>query len=75
MIQLYTYKHAFLFHCGLSQDSECYSLSTQQALVCPSYVYWFTAANSRLPVLPAPSLPRLGTHKSVLYICESVSVL
>ena len=47
----------------------------QDLVVCPSCIYWFTSANSRLPVLPSPSLPPLGSHKSVLDICESVSVL
>ena len=43
-------------------------------VVHPSYIPWFVFANHTLPVLlPFPCLP-LGNYKSVLYICEPVSV-
>ena len=42
--------------------------------VYPSCMPWFATANPKLPIHPSHNLFLLGNHKSVLYVCESVSV-
>ena len=45
----------------------------QEDLVAhPSYVFWFASANSKVPLHPSSTPLLLGSHESVLYVCESV---
>ena len=52
----------------MEYNSLCYTV-----FVYPPNVYWFVSVNPILPFHPSP--PALDNHKSVLYVCESVSVL
>ena len=64
-----------IFHCGLSQSIKKRSLfytvgpclSILYVIVCICY--------SQVPNLSLPNSTPIGNHKSVLYICESVSLL
>ena len=73
-IRIYILFHT-LFHYGLSQDIEysspCYTIGP----CCLSVLYKILCICQSQT--PNPSLPHplpLGNHKSILYVCESVSV-
>ena len=77
VIHIYTLFFYILFHYGLSQDikysSLCYTLgpccsSIRYVIVC---IYQLQTPRIFLS-LP---YPLLGNHRSVLYVCESVSIL
>ena len=82
-IYVYIYVHIlFIFFSvhilsryGLSQDIEysflCYIV---KLVVCPPYIYEFVSANLKLSIHPYPTSTLLGNHKTVLCVCESVSV-
>ena len=80
-ICMYIYAHIFsfshtIFHCVLSQEIGCSSLCCVVRPHCLSIFNAIIAStNSKLPVHPTPSPLRPGNRKSVLPICESVSVL
>ena len=38
-------------------------------------IYKLASANPKLQIQPSPNLLPLDKHKSVLYVCESVSLL
>ena len=77
VIQLYIYTFFFIFFsimvyyrtlnivpCAIQQD----------LVVYPFYIYQFASANSKFPIHPSPTIS-LGNCKSVLNVCEPVSVL
>ena len=62
------------FHHGLSQDIEYSSLCYRAGPCCLSILNVIVCIYQ--PQIPSPSLSLpLGNHKSVLYVCEFVSVL
>ena len=79
-INFYCVIHTYIYiifhilsHYSLSQDIECSSLYYTVG-PCLSILYIIVCiANPKLPI-HAFYLPKLSNHKSVLYICESVSV-
>ena len=62
----------FRFHCGLSQNIEYRFLCYTGYLVNQCVGNRFGSANPKLPVLLPQPLP-LDNHKSVPYVCESIS--
>ena len=71
-IYIYILFH-ILFHYGLSQDIEYSSLCSTVGPCCLPILYMFVSANPKLPIHPSLTPLPLSKHKSVLYICESVS--
>ena len=79
VIQLYIYIYTFFFiffsimiYLRIFNIVPC---AVQEDLVVyPSYIYSFASANPTLPLHPSPTPIPIGNHKSVLYVCESVSV-
>ena len=47
----------------------------QDLAIYPFYTYKFASANPKLSDPPSPTPLPPGTHRSVLYVCESISVL
>ena len=79
VIHIYIYIYIFvpfhiLFPDDLSQDTECSSLCCRTLLFIHP-IYKLASANPKLPIQPSPNLLPLDKHKSVLYVCESVSLL
>ena len=74
VIHIYILFH-ILFHYGLSQDIEysslCYTVGT--LFIHSIYNSLHLLNPNSQSILPSPLLP-LGNHKSILYVCESVSV-
>ena len=49
---------------------------TMELIVYPFYTKQYASADPKLPLHPSSTPPTpLGNHKSVLYVCESGSVL
>ena len=74
VIDIYFLFH-ILYHYGLLQDAEYSSLGYTVGPCCLSNLYILICICwSQTPNLSFPPPPHLGNHKSVLYVCESVSV-
>ena len=77
VILLYIYIHFFqiLFHYGLLQVTEYSSLCYIVGPCCLSILCnSLHLLNPNSQSLPSPAPLPLGNHKSVFYVCESVSV-
>ena len=76
--QFYTYRPSFFIYFSMTvyhRVLNIVSCALQEDLVVyPSYIQQFASANPKLPVLPSLTSLPLGNPKSVLYVCESVSV-
>ena len=75
LIHTYILFH-ILFHYGLLHDNE-FSISlccTVRPYSLPILYVIVYISNPKLPLHPSPTCLPLGNHKSVLYVCEAVSV-
>ena len=75
MNQLYIYTHIYvshiLFHMVYHIVLNIVPCDKKQDLVVSPIV---ASANPRVPILPFSTLPlSLGSHESVLYVCESAA--
>ena len=75
LIYIYTPSFHIFFYYDLSQDIEYNSLWYTIGPYCLSSMYnSFHLLNSDFQFISSPHLLPLSKHKSVLYVCESVSV-